>query len=370
MRDQYADLPISVKEEHFHKLNDYQAALMAQPVLKSLFIEMTLNCNEHCLHCGSNCGDMPAVDALTDYEIIECMIKLKDSLKKAKKPLPFINVTGGEPLLRPHMVELMKTIHALGYKWGMTSNGTLITKEVAFALKDAGMYSVGLSLDGLKDTHNWFRNAPFAYDKAIEAFHYLTEARIDNVMITTVVHKRNIEELDAIYELMKEIDCRQWRVINVEPIGRALTNPDLMLESKDYQYILNFIANHQNDPKMNVIYSCNHYVGLELERKVRPWYFQCRAGVSVASIQYNGDISACLDIERRKELIFGNIRENDLYETWLNRFEIYRKPKTLESTKCKGCEHEDNCKGGGFHTWDFDAHNPRICMMEELGLLK
>lgn len=370
MKDQFADISDEIKQKHFKQLNEYQEKLMHQPVLKSLFLEMTLNCNEHCLHCGSNCGDVPLENALTDYEILNCLIRLKNSLQKENRPLPFINITGGEPLLRPHLTELMKTIHELGYHWGMTTNGTLITREIAASLSDAGIYSIGLSLDGLEETHNWFRNAPeFGYRKVLDAFSYLTDAGVPNVMITTVVHKRNLSELDEIYELMKQIHCRHWRVINVEPIGRALTNPDLMLEAKDYQKIIEFIANHQENPEMEVIYSCNHYVGLSYERKIRPWYFQCRAGVSVASIQYNGDISACLDIERRPELTYGNIRERDFYEAWLSEFQIFRTPKIENSMTCKDCKHAVNCKGGGFHTWDFDRNEPRICMLKELGRL-
>lgn len=73
---------------------------------------------------------------------------------------------------------------------------------------------------------------------------------------------------------------------------------------------------HQcDDPDaLDIIYSCNHYMRLEYERKIRPWYFVCRAGISVASIQYNSDISVCLDIERRSELICGNIRKDNFYQ--------------------------------------------------------
>ena len=126
MKDIYAELPNEIKQQHFDKLNAYKEELRKNPELRSLFIEMTLSCNEHCLHCGSNCGELRMENQLSDYEIIQTLIRLKDDLLKEKKGLPFINVTGGEPLLRPHLCELMATISKLGYKWGMTSNGVLI----------------------------------------------------------------------------------------------------------------------------------------------------------------------------------------------------------------------------------------------------
>lgn len=190
MKDKYADLPIELKQAHFDKLNLYKEKLRRDPELKSLFLEMTLQCNEHCRHCGSNCEYTNGEDAVTDQEILQCLIQLKMDLEKRGKKLPFLNITGGEPLLRPGMIELMKTIHMLGYHWGMTSNGTLITPQVAAKLKEAGIYSIGLSLDGTRETHDWFRRTRGGYDKAIAAVRNCIQAEINHVMITTVVHKR------------------------------------------------------------------------------------------------------------------------------------------------------------------------------------
>jgi radical SAM protein with 4Fe4S-binding SPASM domain len=369
MQDKFANIPVEIKQEHFKKLREYQEKLRVDPELKSLFIEMTIVCNEHCLHCGSKCGDVKSVNGLTDYEILQTLIQLKNDLTKEKKHLPFLNITGGEPLLRHNLTDLMKTIHSLGYNWGMTTNGTLIDHEMAEKLKDAGMYSVSISVDGLEETHNWFRQTEGAYAGALRAVDNLIDVGIESVMITTVVHKRNITELDELYKVVKEHKCKLWRIINMEPIGRALTNKDLLLDADDYKYIINYIVEHNKEEDFEVAFGCNHYLGLELERKTRPWYFCCRAGLSVASIQYNGDITACLDIERRPELVFGNVRENNLLDTWKNGFGVYRQHKENTSPKCKDCKHKENCQGGGFHTWNFDTNEPRICMLEELGRL-
>lgn len=369
MLDRFANIDTEIKAEHFKKLNTYKESLRENPVLKNLFIEMTLNCNQKCLHCGSNAGCNIFGRALTDDEIYLTVLRLKADLLENKEKIPFITVTGGEPLLRPNLPELMKRIRELNYKWGMTSNGLLITKEMAQRLRDADMYSIGLSLDGLEETHNWFRQSSNGYKRVLEAFDNLNSVGQKNVMLTTVVNKRNIKELEDLHKLMKDIGCKTWRIINVDPIGRALTNKDLMLDKEDYQYMIEYIVNNQDDPDLNIIFGCNYYVGLEYERKVRPWYFQCQAGTSVASIQYNGDITACLDIERRPELVFGNVLKDNLYDTWRNEFKIFRQKKAHQSTKCKDCKHLENCDGEGWHTWNFDTHEPRICMLEKLNKL-
>ena len=368
MIDKFANLTDEQKAKHFEQLVEYREQLKKEPELKQLFIEMTLNCNQHCLHCGSNAGCSNELERLTDDEIYTALAELKQDLMVDGKRLPFIIITGGEPLMRPGVIDLMRSIRDLGYKWGMTSNGSIITPAVAKQLRDAGMYSVGISLDGLEEHHDWFRGTPGAYKKALDAFKNLTDAGQEHVMLTTVLNKVNIGDLDELYKLMLNIGCKTWRIINMEPIGRALTNKDLMLDNSDYKTMIEFIVNHQDNPNLNVIFGCNHYLGLDYERKTRPWYFMCQAGTCVASIQYNGDITACLDIERRPELVFGNVRKDLVYDVWVNKFEPFRDiTKTWNSTTCKDCKHKTNCDGGGWHTWNFDTHEPRLCMLDAIG---
>lgn len=367
MRDKYADIPEIYKQAHFEKVIEYRNELRQNPVLSNLFIEMTNTCNEHCLHCGSRCDYAGKNDGLTDDEILEFLNQLKIDILNDNKELPFISITGGEPLLRKGLPELMKKVHDMGYRWGMTSNALLATPEMCHRLKEAGMYSIGVSLDGLQETHDWFRQSKGSYSRTLENTRNLVREGFNNVMITTVVHKRNIDELDEIKEVVRSLGVNTWRIINVDPIGRALDNKEIALEKDDYKYIIGYIDSIQDDKDFNVIYSCNHYLGLNYERKTRPWYFMCNAGIKVAGIQYNGNIGACLDIQRDPRLTFGNIRTDNFYDVWKNRFEIFRQSKANKSTKCKDCIHKRNCDGNGWHTWDFDNNEPRVCMKELIG---
>lgn len=370
--DKNITIPKSQKKAEILKMAQHREYLYKHPQLKSLFLEMTLNCNEHCRHCGSWCGDVKVNGTLSDDEIKNFLKELKDDLDKRQQKLPFLNITGGEPLVRKGVVPLMKYAHdELGYHWGMTTNGLLIDKEMAKALKDAGMYSVSISVDGLEETHDWFRRSKNGYKKAIQALENLVEVKIPNVMATTVVHRRNICELDELYPIMKDLKIDCWRVINVEPIGRAKENDEISLNPIDYKYIIDFIKKHRaEDNEMEIAYGCNHYLGPEYEKEIRPWYFLCNAGTYVAGIHYNGDIGACLDIERLPETIQGNIRKDHFIDVWENKFEIYRQDKTVNSPECSKCKHRFECGGDGFHTWDVKTCKPRLCLYKEIKAVK
>ena len=362
MIDKFTNLSNDIKQGHFNQLDDYRHKLFKEPDLQQLFIEMTINCNEHCLHCGSNCSSSAETDKpLSDYEILQFLITLRTQLENDNKKLPFLDITGGEPMLRPNLINLMKTISKLGYKWGMTSNGLLIDKDVARDLKDANMSSIAISLDGTKEVHNWFRQNEKAYDLALNATKSLSEVGFKDVMVTTVVHPKNIDSLDEIKKIVLSTGCTTWRIITLDPIGRARGNKDLFITPEQYKYMIDYIVSEREKDDINVIYGCNYYLGLDYERKTRPWYFMCQAGIKVASVQYNGNISACLDIERRPELTFGNIRKDDFLDVWKNSFKIFRQDKELLSEKCKNCSDAKNCHGNGWHTWDFDNNEPRVC---------
>ena len=85
------------------------------------------------------------------------------------------------------------------------------------------------------------------------------------------------------------------------------------------------------------------------------------AGVYVASIMANGDVGACLDIERRPETSQGNIRESRFKDLWENRFELFRRDLCEGSEFCAGCEHAGHCRGDAHHSWNYDKNEPMLC---------
>jgi radical SAM protein with 4Fe4S-binding SPASM domain len=161
------------------------------------------------------------------------------------------------------------------------------------------------------------------------------------------------------------MDIDSWRVIGLEPIGRALLRPELMLTPDDQRRLFSFIYEKRSE-QMPVTYGCSHFVGFDYEHEVRDWYFLCNAGIYTASIMANGDITACLDIERRPEFIQGNILKDRFKDVWENKFREFRRDLSDTCEKCKNCSEANFCHGDAFHTWDFDANTPQVCFKDIL----
>ncbi len=343
------------KLRHLRQLSEYRRKVCREPLLKFLFFELTMRCNEHCLHCGSYCGDVESSELP-----VEVYKNILDKVKRDFPVLPMICVTGGEPLLRKELFEIMSYAKSLGYLWGMTSNGTLITEDTARRLYEAGMKTISISIDGLEETHDQFRQTPGGFRRAVEGVRNLLKYDFQNVQVTSVITKKSIGQLDDLFALMEELDVHSWRVINIEPIGRALKLEGYTLDPDDYRRLMSFIRSKRAEG-YPVSYGCSHYLGTDYEREVRDWYFFCSAGLYTASIMANGDIGACLDIERRPETIMGNVLRDDFTEVWKNRFEIFRTPLSDLCEECSRCDSRYFCEGGAHHSWDYTNNRPLFC---------
>lgn len=361
-----------IKKQHMNQLAAFREdELRPHPRLHSLFFELTDKCNERCRHCGSRCMDEPGTGRIPgeeaerpDMQPDEWMRVLDEVKEDFDLTHTRLCITGGEPLLYPGFKEVLEYAHRLGYRWGMTSNGTLIDGEWAHFLADAGMKTISVSIDGLEATHDRFRQTPGGYAGAMQGIAaLLRENAFEHVQITTVVHHGNIDELDELYDICLKTGVRSWRVINIEPIGRAKDDPSLMLTDDELIRMFSFIENKRKDldTKITVTYGCSHFLGPKHERESRKWYFLCNAGVYTASITHTGDCVACLDIPRRPELVQGNVREGRFSDIWYNGYEIFRNDYRKKG-KCAHCRYYRYCAGDSFHTWDFDKNEPSYCM--------
>ena len=346
-----------IKKTNLDTLAQYQAKLCREPKLHQLFLELTLKCNEFCFHCGSGCSqDLPDGLPLEKYK--EILLEVKENFGTNL----LIAVTGGEPLLYKDFFELVNFIHELGFRWGMTSNATLITRDVAKKLHDAGMFSISISIDGLPETHDRYRGFPRGYELAMRGVNYLIEEHgADEIMITTVVNHENISELPALFEIFDKVDIDTWRLTGIEPIGRALEHPEMLLTPEDNRRMMEFIK-EKREQKLPVTYSCTHFLGLDYEAEVRNWYFLCNAGIYVAGILENGDVTACLDIPRNEKTIQGNIYEESFTDIWKNKFQIYRTSLAERNEDCAKCDVKKWCRGGAYHSWDYENEKPKVCM--------
>ena len=352
-----------IKESNMRELAEYMHQLWEHPRLKFLFFEMTDQCNLNCLHCGSSC--VGGNHTYLEYDLIGKVMRSVSERYDASQIM--ICITGGEPMLHSDIYRTVRTAHELGFPVGMTSNGTLINERAAKSLAFAGLDTVAISLDGIADTHDEFRRFSGSFTRAMHGVHALRDAGIESQAIT-VIHKNNIHQLEEMFEFFRNDGFYSWRLVNIEPIGRANDNKELLLDAKDMTRLLNFIREKRfdNTNDMDVTYGCSHFLTYDYERDVRDFYFQCGAGTQIASIMANGDIGACLDIERRDDLIQGNVHIDDFIDVWENRFHEFRFDRAEKSLVCKGCEYRNVCMGDSAHTWNYDKNEPNYCVMKML----
>ena len=345
-----------LKRSQLEVLAQHRESLRKSPRLRWLFFEITDRCNLKCRHCGSNCTAKG--QALTVEEI-------DATLRTIRGEKPTICLTGGEPMLHPDFYEIAERVRSLGFYWGMTTNATLIDDEAAAKLKRAGLSTVSVSLDGLEKSHDALRQVPGSWRLALRGLQALQKAGF-KPQVTTVLHRGNFDELDALYVLLSRMGITNWRPINVEPIGRACESGDLLLTPEQFAQLISFIRAKRFDrsSEMEVTFGCSHYLGVENERMVRDHYFLCGAGILTASVRSNGDICACLDVENRPELVQGNIRTDDFMDVWLNRFQVFRKDRTADCARCVNCSERFVCGGDSTHTWDFDQNRPLLCFQD------
>lgn len=330
--------------------------------LRYLFWECTLNCNLFCKHCGSSAGRKIFPGDLNTEEIKKVFKEISEDFDPGKI---VIAVTGGEPLLRKDVFEVMAYVRRLGFPWGMVTNGFLLDQGAAKKMKESGMQTVSISIDGIGETHDRFRGMPGAYERAIKAVKILADANfLDCLQITTSCNKENFNELEKMYETFLALGIDSWRVMNVDPIGRAEENRDILLSGIQLKELLDFIESKRKKTKIDIVYGCEGFLGADYEGEVRDIFFTCNTGINTGSILYNGDIFVCPNVPRRQELIQGNVRRDRFSDVWSNKYEVFRDKKRTWCTKCGECEYWDECLGGSFHLWDFDKKEPKICHLE------
>ena len=330
--------------------------------LKELFWECTLTCNAKCKHCGSSAEGKIYPGELTTEEIKSAFKQVADSFDASKI---MVDVTGGEPLTRKDLFEVMEYATSLGFHWGMTTNGILLNEENIQKLKQANMGTVSISIDGLEKTHDEFRGVPGSYQIILKNIEALADANfLKDIMVTTVVHKKNIDELEELYEIMKGLRINTWRILSIDPIGRANDNKELLLDGKDLKRMFDFIIAKNKLKELRVIYGCSGFLGLKYEDEVRAAPFYCRTGINLASILYNGDLFVCPDVPRIPRLIQGNIKTDNFKDVWENKYKEFRMEDRTKCEICDNCTWWDFCLGGSYHTWNFEENKQNKCPYE------
>ena len=339
--------------------------------LQQLFWECTLRCNVHCLHCGSDC-----ISSVTQPDMpMEDFLKVLD-----EEVTPHVNprevlviISGGEPTMRKDLPEIGRQIKKRGYPWGMVTNGVAMTPALFRELREAGLRSLAISLDGLEEDHKWLRNSPLAFEGACRTIKLAAAEKRFTWDVVTCVTRRSIGHLDQIRELLVSLGVTRWRIFGIDPMGRAAKNPELILTDDEFKTLIQYIADQREialedaangRTPLRVSYSCEGFLG-DYEAKVRDYLYQCAAGVSVASVLIDGNISACTSI--RGKYYQGNIYKDSFWEVWENGFKNYRDRSWMKQIEpCKDCKAFAYCEGNGMHLRREDG-SLMLCHLQRLG---
>ena len=320
---------------------------MERHELRTLFWECTLRCNLACRHCGSDCRtdvaeqDMPLADFLR---------LLDEEITPHVEPRRVLVIfSGGEVLMRPDLEEAGREVMRRGYMWGMVTNGMALTRERLNSLVAAGLRSVSVSFDGFEDVHNHIRGNRLSFERARAAIRNIKQIEGLTYDVITCVTPMLIDRLEKWRDYLIAEGITRWRIFSIFPAGRAKHDPKLHLNAEQFRSLMEFIRLTRQEGRIALNYACEGFLG-GYEAEVRDHFYMCNAGVSVASIRVNGDISGCTSV--RANYTQGNIYRDSFWDVWQNRFTPFRNRAWAHADECEGCKVWEFCRGGGMHLRD------------------
>jgi radical SAM protein with 4Fe4S-binding SPASM domain len=298
---------------------------------------LTRKCNLKCSHCYINASQTELKDELNTEE----SKRLIDQIAEVSRPL--LILSGGEPLLRDDVFELIRYGTQKGLRMGLGSNGCLIDENVAKKLKDAGIKTVSISLDSsVEAQHDDFRGVHGSWSKAVRALKLLRENGI-LVQANTTLTQQNYGQIDDIMTLTEQIGVENFHLFFLVPTGRGAKIADISPAMYEDMITGTFAKTHKHT--LNVRPSCAPQFmriakGMGLD--MRQWIRGCIAGMYYCRIYPNGDVTPCPYLPVK----LGNIREKSFKEIWFASpvFKALRNPDCLEG-KCGECEHKIICGG-------------------------
>ena len=306
------------------------------PPPAQVYWDITAECNLRCIHCY-NFDERTREKELSTEEV-------KRTLEEMSAfGVEGISFSGGEPLLRKDFLEIASHAGSLGFSYvGVSTNGTLIDRDVARGLKAAKLH-VQVSIDGdVAEIHDAIRGVKGAFDGAIRAIRLLKEEGIDPSVCTTAM-KLNVDRIPHIIQLMEDLDVKNYRVQGVMPMGRGRTNEErTMLTSDRMKSLVEYLESENIKTS-----SYNFTLKPPPEQPVDfSMSGACSAGSSQCSITAEGNVVPCtyfwgMNGENLRGHTFQWIWQNS---TLLNYFRSIR----LDEIKgpCRECKWLLLCHGG------------------------
>jgi AdoMet-dependent heme synthase len=200
-------------------MHPYSAAdFNSSPLL--VFYEVTRACNLLCVHCRADAQRQAHPEQLTTDQ----SLSLIRQLKQYPRP-PLLVLTGGDPLKREDLFDLISAARAQGLEVALSPSATpLVTPQALTKLRKSGLHRLALSLDGADAaTHDGFRRVPGSFERTLDI---IGQARSDDlqIQINTTITRHNVDQIESIANLIAELDIAMWSVFFLIPTGRALAN--------------------------------------------------------------------------------------------------------------------------------------------------
>ena len=350
---------------------------------------MTRACNLKCIHCYAHAVGRSRETELTT-EQAKTMI---DDL--AQFGVPVLLFSGGEPLVRPDLVELASYAVSKGMRAVISTNGTLITQEKAKELKRVGLSYVGVSLDGMESINDQFRGKKGAFRDAMEGIRNCQDSGL-KVGLRFTINRMNMGEVTRIFDLLEASNIPRVCFYHLVYAGRGSDLIDQDLDHAETRRVVDLILDrtkdlHDRGIAKEVLTVDNHadgpYLYLKMLRQKNPRAKEVlellkmnegnNSGRGIGCISWDGSVHAD---QFWRHCSFGNILEKPFSQIWTDLsnplMAKLKDKKRYVKGRCASCQWLDIC-GGNFRVraeaaiGDLWAPDPACYLSdEEIGIDK
>jgi radical SAM protein with 4Fe4S-binding SPASM domain len=309
------------------------------PILSEVAI--TYKCNLRCVFCyaGCNCTTQP-VDDEQEMSVPEIKQVLDRLYHQGK--VPSVSFTGGEPALRKELPELVAYAKQLGMRVNLITNGTRVTAALAKELKDAGLSSAQVSLEGTTEAiHNLVTQGKTSFHKTVAAVQHFKDADI-RVHTNTTINRMNLHEMPDMPRFVhEELNNARFSMNLLVPTGSAMVHPDLIVRYKDIGPVLEQIKTQSKQQDVEFMWYSPTPMCMFNPITAGLGNHGCSACDGLISVAPNGDLIPCASYDDS----LGNLLETDLITLWNSpRAKGYR-DKALAHPQCRQCDQFDICNG-------------------------
>lgn len=348
----------------------------------------TKTCNLKCRHCYMSSDAQKYEGELTTEEAKRFI----DDLAEFK--VPVLLFSGGEPLMRKDFFELAEYATAKGIRPTLSTNGTLITREVAEKIKKIGVGYVGISLDGLQEVNDKFRGKEGAFQAAMEGIQNCVAVG-QRVGLRFTINHHNIQELDRIFDFIEEKGINRVCFYHLVYSGRGNAMMDEDVTPEESRRAMDTIIRRTRDfeergLEKEILTVDNHCDGVYMYLKAREEGKEelaeqmknfismnggNRSGIAFAEVDPQGYVHPDQFTQHHT---FGNVRERKFGDIWTDMSHPIlaglKDRKPLLKGRCAKCRYLDNCNGNfrtraEATTGDFWESDPACYLTdEEIGL--